>query len=68
MTKPRRDKMNPDVSEPHHNWSRCVQRAFLMGADPLTHFQFERIGYFNMDPDATAEKPVFNLTTPLRGK
>ncbi|MFC1467389.1 glutamine--tRNA ligase/YqeY domain fusion protein [Verrucomicrobiota bacterium] len=37
-------------------------------ATPLTYFQFERIGYFNMDPDATAEKPVFNLTTPLRGK
>jgi glutaminyl-tRNA synthetase len=40
----------------------------VKGAAPLTHYQFERVGYFNMDLDATAEKPVFNLTTPLRGK
>lgn len=40
----------------------------VRNADPLTHYQFERTGYFNMDPDATAEKPVFNQTTPLRGK
>ena len=30
------------------------------------HFQFERQGYFAVDPDSTAEKPVFNLTVNLR--
>ena len=29
-------------------------------------YQFERVGYFCVDPDATAEKPVFNRTIGLR--
>jgi glutaminyl-tRNA synthetase len=29
-------------------------------------FQFERQGYFCIDPDTTAEKPVFNLTVSLK--
>jgi len=31
-----------------------------------TLYQFERVGYFCVDPDTTAEKPVFNRTVPLR--
>ncbi|QLE01140.1 glutamine--tRNA ligase/YqeY domain fusion protein [Galbibacter sp. BG1] len=30
------------------------------------HFQFQRIGYFNIDPDSTSEKIVFNKTVGLR--
>ncbi len=30
------------------------------------HFQFERQGYFAVDPDTTLEKPVFNLTVSLK--
>jgi len=33
---------------------------------PLSHFQFQRIGYFNVDPDTTTERMVFNRTVPLR--
>jgi glutaminyl-tRNA synthetase len=33
---------------------------------PGDRFQFERQGYFCTDPDSTDEKPVFNLTVPLR--
>ncbi len=29
-------------------------------------FQFERLGYFCVDPDSTPEKPVFNLTVTLK--
>jgi len=29
-------------------------------------FQFERVGYFCLDPDSTAEKLVFNRTLPLK--
>ncbi|MGA7858369.1 MAG: glutamine--tRNA ligase/YqeY domain fusion protein [Terracidiphilus sp.] len=29
-------------------------------------FQFERVGYFCVDPDSTAEKLVFNRTLPLK--
>lgn len=29
-------------------------------------FQFQRLGYFNVDDDSTPEKPVFNRIVPLR--
>jgi glutaminyl-tRNA synthetase len=29
-------------------------------------YQFERLGYFCVDPDTTPEKPVFNRTIGLR--
>ena len=35
-------------------------------ANPLDHFQFQRLGYFNVDPDSTPEKLVFNRTVTLR--
>ncbi len=31
-----------------------------------THFQFERVGYFCVDPDSCAALPVFNRTVALR--
>ena len=44
----------------------CYVEPFVKQAKPLDHFQFERLGYFNLDPDSTPEKPVFNRTVPLR--
>ena len=38
----------------------------VKGASPETRYQFERLGYFCVDPDSTAEKLVFNRTVPLR--
>ena len=38
----------------------------LLKAKPLDHFQFQRIGYFNSDPDSTAEKLIFNRTVSLK--
>jgi len=38
----------------------------LKNSRSLDHFQFQRLGYFNLDPDSTAEKLVFNRTVPLR--
>ena len=38
----------------------------LKNAKPLDHFQFQRLGYFNVDPDTTADKLVFNRTVTLR--
>jgi len=32
----------------------------------LDKFQFQRLGYFCIDPDSTSEKLVFNRTVPLR--
>jgi glutaminyl-tRNA synthetase len=38
----------------------------LKNARPLDHFQFQRLGYFNVDPDTTPDKLVFNRTVTLR--
>ncbi len=38
----------------------------LAAAKPLDHFQFQRIGYFNVDPDSREDQLVFNRTVPLR--
>jgi glutaminyl-tRNA synthetase len=38
----------------------------LSGAKPGTGYQFERLGYFSVDPDTTPEKLVFNRTVALR--
>jgi glutaminyl-tRNA synthetase len=35
-------------------------------AKPGDKFQFQRLGYFCVDPDTTDNRPVFNRTVPLR--
>jgi glutaminyl-tRNA synthetase len=30
------------------------------------HYQFERLGYFCVDPDSKSGKPVFNRTVALK--
>jgi glutaminyl-tRNA synthetase len=44
----------------------CYVEPSLGGARPGVPYQFERLGYFSADPDATPEKPVFNRTVSLR--
>ena len=57
------DYLNPQSLE-------VIERAFLepgvRGAAPGTHYQFERLGYFTVDPDSTPEKLVFNRTVTLK--
>lgn len=38
----------------------------VVGAEPGTRYQFERLGYFIIDPDSTDDKLVFNRTISLR--
>lgn len=38
----------------------------LAGAAPGSRFQFERLGYFSVDPDTTPERLVVNRTVGLR--
>src|SRR5690606_5216544 len=38
----------------------------LKEVKPLEQYQFQGLGYFNVDKDSTAEKPVFNRTVGLR--
>lgn len=58
-----KDFLNPDSL---NLLPECYLEPFVKDAKPLDHFQFERLGYFNYDFDATDEKPVFNRTVPLR--
>lgn len=44
----------------------CLVEPSLAEAPPGSRYQFERQGYFCVDPDSCAERPVFNRTVPLR--
>ncbi len=44
----------------------CYVEPSLKNAKPLSRYQFERLGYFCVDPDTTANKLVFNRTVSLR--
>ncbi len=47
--------------------ANCKLEPSLANAAPGTRFQFERLGYFNVDPvDSKPGKPVFNRTVTLR--
>ncbi len=44
----------------------CRVEPSLKTARTDDRFQFERLGYFCVDPDASPEKPVFNRTVTLK--
>lgn len=44
----------------------CFVEPNLKKSKPGDRFQFERLGYFCVDPDSTDSKLVFNRTVPLR--
>jgi glutaminyl-tRNA synthetase len=44
----------------------CKLEPGLAGAPPGARYQFERLGYFAVDPDSTAGAPVFNRTVALK--
>ncbi|KOH45290.1 glutamine--tRNA ligase/YqeY domain fusion protein [Sunxiuqinia dokdonensis] len=55
--------MNPDSLT---ILDKCYIEPFVKQAKPLDSFQFERLGYFNVDLDSSDEKLVFNRTAQLR--
>ena len=58
-----RELINPDSLQVRTN---CYVEDYLKDARPLDRFQFQRIGYFNVDSDSTPEKLVFNRTVSLK--
>ena len=44
----------------------CKVEEYLKDAEPGDSFQFQRIGYFNVDIDSTHDALVFNRTVALR--
>lgn len=55
--------LNPDSLQVLTN---CFVEEDLAQAKPYDHFQFQRIGYFNLDPDSRDGKLIFNRTVPLK--
>jgi glutaminyl-tRNA synthetase len=46
--------------------THCKVEPSLKSAGHLDHLQFTRLGYFNVDPDSTPDKQVFNRTVGLK--
>jgi glutaminyl-tRNA synthetase len=58
------DDMNPDSLQVLTN---CFIEQAVITEKPDVRYQFERQGYFYIDPiDSTDEKPVFNRIVPLK--
>ncbi len=57
-----KDNLNPDSLKV----ITAKGEPSLRNTTALSHFQFERIGYFNVDPDSTADNVVFNRTVSLK--
>ena len=55
--------LNPDSLQV---LTECYIEPFVKTAKPLDSFQFERLGYFNIDTDSTAEQLVFNRIVSLK--
>jgi len=56
------DNLNPDSLEV----VAAKVEPSLAGAAPGYRCQFERLGYFCVDPDTAADRLVFNRTVALR--
>ena len=55
--------LNPDSLTVLTN---CRVEAELAKAKPYDNFQFQRLGYFNLDPDSKDGKLIFNRTVSLK--
>jgi glutaminyl-tRNA synthetase len=58
-----RADLNPRALEVLTN---CWIEPSVAGAPPGTRYQFERLGYFCVDPDSGIGRPVFNRTVSLK--
>jgi glutaminyl-tRNA synthetase len=58
-----RDDLNPDSLR---TLTGCILEPALASAAPGTRFQFEREGYFVVDPNSSPARPLFNRTVTLR--
>ena len=55
--------INPDSLNVLTN---CYVEKYAATLPALSYLQFQRIGYFNVDPDSTPGNPVFNRTVSLK--
>lgn len=57
------ENLNPDSLKVLNN---CKAESFLASAQSLDKFQFERLGYFSVDYDSSAEHLIFNRACTLK--
>jgi len=57
------DWLNPDSLKILQG---CRLEKELANAEPFDNFQFQRLGYFNVDPDSTKNRLIFNRTVSLK--
>ena len=57
------ENLNPDSLKVLND---CKAETFLSSAQSLDKYQFERLGYFSVDYDSTAEHLVFNRACTLK--
>ena len=57
------DNLNPQSMQ---ILTGCKLEPSLATAAPGSRYQFERLGYFCVDPDSTPQHPVFNRTVTLK--
>lgn len=55
--------INPDCLNVKKN---CYIEKYVANLAPLSYLQFQRIGYFNIDPDSTSDHLIFNKTVGLK--
>jgi glutaminyl-tRNA synthetase len=58
-----RELINPNSLKVINN---VYVEPWLINEKPLSNFQFQRTGYFNIDPDTTKNKLIFNRTVSLK--
>ena len=46
--------------------TECYVEKYLAEAKPYDYLQFQRIGYFNVDKESTADRLIFNRTVTLK--
>ena len=61
------DAMRPFLNSESLKINRnAFVETWATGLPAFTYLQFQRIGYFNVDPDSTPLHPVFNSTVGLK--
>ena len=61
------DAMRPFLNRDSLRINRnAYVEEYAASLPPFSYLQFQRIGYYNVDPDSTPQHPVFNKTVGLR--
>lgn len=59
------EAMRPFLNPNSLEVKKAYVEKWLATRQPMDHLQFQRIGYYNVDPDSTPEHLVFNRTVGL---